>query len=139
MEYVGHHVFCIWRFVCYITIHRNWTFFPKFSQILFHLIWKHYVLYWDFDLKSWIVDFYTCFTRVENNYYCTIFPFLVHGMFVKRYHVVRQTKCTIFREFWYEIKCHHFTCIYTVTQHSEQEARRSPQLNTLKDLAMRYS
>ena len=49
---------------------------------LFHLIWKNYGLSWDFDLKSWIVDFFTCFTRekapqnnfssqnfsVENNY-----------------------------------------------------------------------
>ena len=49
---------------------------------LFHLIWKNYVLYWDFDLKSCIVDFFTRFTRektpqnnfssqnisVENNY-----------------------------------------------------------------------
>ena len=29
---------------------------------LFHLIWKNYVLYWDLDLKSWIVDFFTRFT-----------------------------------------------------------------------------
>ena len=47
---------------------------------LFHLIWKNY---WEFDLKSWIVDFFTRFTRkkttqnnfssqnfsVENNYF----------------------------------------------------------------------
>ena len=53
------------------------------SWFLFHLIWKNYVLYWDFDLKSWIVDFFTRFTRektpqnnfssqnfsVENNYF----------------------------------------------------------------------
>ena len=52
------------------------------SWFLFHLIWKNYILYWDFDLKSWIVDFFTRFTRektpqnnfssqnfsVENNY-----------------------------------------------------------------------
>ena len=31
------------------------------SWFLFHLIWKNYVLYWDFDLKSWIVDFFTRF------------------------------------------------------------------------------
>ena len=38
---------------------------------LFHLIWKNYVLYWDFDLKSWIVDFFTRFTREktpQNNF-----------------------------------------------------------------------
>ena len=56
------------------------------SWFLFHLIRKNYVLYWDFDMKSWIVDFFTRFTRkktpqnnfssqnfsVENNYvyYC---------------------------------------------------------------------
>ena len=58
------------------------------SMSLFHLIWKNYVLYWDFDLKSWIVDFFTHFTRektpqnnfsrqnfsVENNYF---FLFLI--------------------------------------------------------------
>ena len=52
------------------------------SWFLFHLIWKNYVLYWDFDLKSWIVDFFTHSTQektpqnnfssqnfsVENNY-----------------------------------------------------------------------
>ena len=53
------------------------------SRFLFHLIWKNYILYWDFDLKSWIVDFFTGFTQektpqnnfsrqnfsVENNYW----------------------------------------------------------------------
>ena len=51
------------------------------SWLLFHLIWKNYVLYWDIDSKSWIVDFFTRFTHektpqnnfsrhfsVENNY-----------------------------------------------------------------------
>ena len=66
------------------------TTFSKFygkvgviTWFLFHLIWKNYVLYWDFDLKSWIVDFFTGFTQektpqnnfsrqnfsVENNYW----------------------------------------------------------------------
>ena len=50
--------------------------------LLFHLIWKNYIIYWDFDSKSWIVDFFTRFTHektpqntfshqnfsVENNY-----------------------------------------------------------------------
>ena len=50
--------------------------------VIFHLISKNYVLYWDFDFKSWIVDFFTSFTQektpqnnfssqnfsVENNY-----------------------------------------------------------------------
>ena len=41
------------------------------SWFLFHPIWKNYVLYWDFDLKSWIVDFFTRFTRektAQNNF-----------------------------------------------------------------------
>ena len=41
-------------------------FYGKVSVIswfLFHLIWKNYVLYWYFNLKSWIVDFFTRFTR----------------------------------------------------------------------------
>ena len=45
-------------------------FFPKFygkvgviSWLLFHLIWKNYVLNWDFDSKSWIVDFFSHFTH----------------------------------------------------------------------------
>ena len=50
---------------------------------LIHLIWNNNILYWDFDLKSWIVDFFTHFTwektpqnnfssqnfSVENNYF----------------------------------------------------------------------
>ena len=50
--------------------------------LLFHLIWKNYVLYWDFDSKNWIMAFFTRFTRekwpqnnfsgqnfsIENNY-----------------------------------------------------------------------
>ena len=46
------------------------------SWFLFHLIWKNYVLYWDFDLKSWIVDFCTRFTREktpQNNFSCQNF------------------------------------------------------------------
>ena len=39
------------------------------SWFLFHLIWKNYVLYWDFDLKSWIVD---CFTKEKHHK--TTFP-----------------------------------------------------------------
>ena len=53
------------------------------SWLLFHLIWKNYILYWDFDSKSWIVAFFTRFTlekrpqdnfsrynfSVENNYF----------------------------------------------------------------------
>ena len=56
----------------------NKAYFSKFYGkvgvifwFLFHLIWKNYVLYWDFDLKSWIGDFFTRFTRVktpQNNF-----------------------------------------------------------------------
>ena len=41
------------------------------SCLLFHLIWKNYVLNWDFDSKSWIVDFFTRFTHEktpQNNF-----------------------------------------------------------------------
>ena len=34
--------------------------------LLFHLIWKNYVLYWDFDLKSWFVDFFHSFHSWKN-------------------------------------------------------------------------
>ena len=56
-------------------------------MVSFHLIWKNYVLNWDFDLKSWIVDFFTRFTHektphfsrqnvsVENNYFINIMIF----------------------------------------------------------------
>ena len=39
--------------------------------LIFHLIWKNYDIYKDFDLKSWIVAFFTCFThgkRPQNNF-----------------------------------------------------------------------
>ena len=46
-----------------LDYHAFQNLFSKFygtvgviSWLLFHLIWKNYVLYWDFDLKSWIVD-----------------------------------------------------------------------------------
>ena len=76
-----------------VDILKKWKIiFSKFygkvgviSWFLFHLIWKNYVLYWDFDLKNWIVDFFTRFTQektpqnnfssqnfcVENNYFFT--------------------------------------------------------------------
>ena len=77
------------------------------TWFLFHLIWKNYVLYWDFDLKSWIVDFFTHFTRektpqnnfssqnfsVENNYFFItniIFYFLSYlklEWFARLYHL----------------------------------------------------
>ena len=46
------------------------------SWLLFHLIWKNYILYWDFVLKSWIVDFFTRFTcekTPQNNFPCQNF------------------------------------------------------------------
>ena len=69
------------------------------SWFLFHLIWKNYVLYWDFDLKSWIVDFFTRFTRektpqnnfssqnfsVENNYWLLKIINLLEKLFWKEY------------------------------------------------------
>ena len=36
--------------------------------LLFHLIWKNYVLYWDFDSKSWIVAFFTHKKIPQNNF-----------------------------------------------------------------------
>ena len=61
----------------------GYTSFSKFygkvgviSWLLFHLIWKNYVLYWDFDSKSWIVDFFTRFTHEktpQNNFSCQNF------------------------------------------------------------------
>ena len=61
--------------------------------LLFHLIWKNYLLYWDFDLKIWIMDFFTRFTcekppqnnfsrqncGVENSYL-----FIVHHFYISR-------------------------------------------------------
>ena len=58
---------------------KDSRYFSKFygkvgviSWLLFHLIWKNYVLYWDFDSKCWIVAFSTRFThdkRPYNNFY----------------------------------------------------------------------
>ena len=37
------------------------------SWLLCHLIWKNYVLYWDFYSKFWIADFFTCFTHEKTS------------------------------------------------------------------------
>ena len=90
------------------------------SWILFHLIWKNYVLYWDFDLKSWIVDFFTRFTRektpqnnfssqnfsVENNYFLiglenvlTLLWFFTKIFFVCVLHIEIFCSCTEYIRF----------------------------------------
>ena len=70
--------------ICHIFFSKFYGKVGVISWFLFHLIWQNYILYWDFDLKSWIVDFFTCFTQektpqnnfssqsfsVENNYFC---------------------------------------------------------------------
>ena len=43
------------------------------SCLLLHLIWKNYVLYWDFDSKSWIVDFFTHEKIPQNIFSCQKF------------------------------------------------------------------
>ena len=48
---------------------NSFNFYLRFIwylKLLFHLIWKNYVLYWDFDLKSWIVDFFSLDSQCEN-------------------------------------------------------------------------
>ena len=40
---------------------------------LSHLIWKDYVLYWDFDFKSWHMAFFLPFNLWRNTGYITIF------------------------------------------------------------------
>ena len=54
-------------------INSKKVFFTKFygkvgviSWLLFLLIWKNYVLNWDFDSKSWIVDFFHSFHSWKN-------------------------------------------------------------------------
>ena len=72
---------CLHFFSCLFR-HVFSKFYGKIGVISwwhFRFIWKNYVLYWDFDLKSWIVDFLTHFThektqqnnfsRIENNYF----------------------------------------------------------------------
>ena len=57
-----------------VSFETSYVYFSKFygkvgviSWLLFHLIWKNYVLYWNFDFKSWIVDFYTRFFMSETS------------------------------------------------------------------------
>ena len=55
----------VWFEICMEGNHFS-KFYGKVGDIswsLFHLIRKNYVLYWEFDLKSWIVAFFTRFTR----------------------------------------------------------------------------
>ena len=63
------------------------------SWLLFHLIWKDYVLYWDFDLKSWIVAFFTRFTREkrpQNNFSCQNF-----GVENSYFQILWKSRCHI--------------------------------------------
>ena len=55
--------------ICLCRQQLTWIF--QVSWLFFRLIWKNYVLYWDFNSKSWIVDFFTRFTREktpQNNF-----------------------------------------------------------------------
>ena len=46
-------------FVCiYVEFSKFYGKVGVIFLILFHLIWKNYILYWDFDLKSWFADFF---------------------------------------------------------------------------------
>ena len=65
-----------------------------------HLIWKNYVLYWDFDLKSWIVDcgektpqnnFFSQNFSVENNYFNFFWNLILNFRFMM-YDCAAQTK-----------------------------------------------
>ena len=60
-------------YITYITPTKT---FPKFygkvgviSWLLFHLIWKNYILDWDFDSNSRIVDFFTRENTPQNNFF----------------------------------------------------------------------
>ena len=72
-------IFHWWYFSFLSWWHKTYTnyiskFYGKVDVLLwllFHLIWKNYVLNWDFDSKSWIVDFFTRFTlekTPQNNF-----------------------------------------------------------------------
>jgi len=99
----------IWTFYWIIIFSKFYGKLGVISWFLFHLIWKNYVLYCDFDWKSWIMDFFTRFTRdktpqsnfssqnfsVENNYSicwsslrCTDHLFLLCNCVLKAFIVV---------------------------------------------------
>ena len=89
-----------WRLVELKELEVFSKFYGKVGVIfwfLFHLISKNYVLYWDFDFKSWIVDFFTSFTQektpqnnfssqnfsVENNYFLFYPPMMPFCVLIK--------------------------------------------------------
>ena len=62
-----------------VVVYNFSKFYGKVGAIswfLFHLIWKNYVLYWDFYLKSWIMDCQNF--SVENNYF--LFTFFSYSL-----------------------------------------------------------
>ena len=71
----------IYNYVCILFSTNSIIkcFFFKFygkvgviSWFLFHIIWKNYVLYWDFDLKIWIVIF--SLVSLKKKHHKTTFP-----------------------------------------------------------------
>ena len=62
-----------WRLLYYFRLNVNRNIYsipPNIYWLLFHLIWKNYIQYWDFGSKSWIVDFsrFIREKRPQNNF-----------------------------------------------------------------------
>ena len=67
-------------------------FFPKIFWLIFRLIWKNYIQNWDFDMKSWIEDFFTHFCRVFIFFKEIVISVDEKGLFSKKYRVNNQTE-----------------------------------------------
>ena len=87
------------------------------SWLLFHLIWKNYVLYWDFDWKSWIVDFFTHFTHEKK----TTKQLYVEKSEQKFFllHKILHSKLLPLLKFWLEkLICIFFNTFYIIFENS---------------------
>ena len=93
----------LWCFFTSEKIHNS-TFFKwdgnvtKISHLLFHVIWKNYILYWDLDKKSWIVNFFTREKTPQNNFSSQNFS-VENNYFYCKLVVVEIEKFIFFRLF----------------------------------------
>ena len=84
------------------------------SWLFFHLIWKNYVLYWwDFDTKSWIVDFLTHCTRKNTRKQLLSSKFQCRNSYFLHWNFDEKSSFVVFFHEWNKVALDptkNFTC-----------------------------